>query len=178
MTWSSCKYEGSESGRCPLFVETFNYALGELSRAKVPGLRSASELGILFHRSDPIKITGEHGTGCSSSRVPVINIVSQAAARRTSGRPEDDLNPSKKPRNQFSWLDVFATLEFKKDKKNLPNPPHEYNPSPLQPIPPKRFGGDSELTLDYAPPTTNLPHSVPAIVSQNSILQPEPITGR
>ncbi|TFY79034.1 hypothetical protein EWM64_g4979 [Hericium alpestre] len=130
-----CTVKGDERHRYEPFVKAFNFALLQLQEVNVDGLRNANkDLSILLHVNDPSYIMGDH-EGDVSKRKPDIVLTSLAEAQRVSGVSDtgtwkelaiDSGLPYKKPREQFSWMSIFSSLEFKRTKRKLSVSPAEY----------------------------------------------------
>jgi hypothetical protein len=117
-----------------------NTALKVLKDLEVAGFRSAADLDILFHRSDPRETVKEHGLPEGNSRrKPDIVVTSLAAAQRVSDSDPVDLqwdelverqvpNP---PSEAFKSKYVLSWQEFKCPKPKLDPPPNSYGERPL-----------------------------------------------
>ncbi|KAG1861394.1 hypothetical protein C8R48DRAFT_711317 [Suillus tomentosus] len=128
-----CNIE-SETPSYSEFVEAANRALRELGKVNVPGMpafQDDDETNILFHVNDPSFIHQEH-QGEKSSRKPDIVVVSHQTAADIipEGKSKDVYKsackaPTKDHEN-FQWVDVRTTFEFKRPKPRLPYPPSAY----------------------------------------------------
>ncbi|KAG0694107.1 hypothetical protein DFH29DRAFT_1006643 [Suillus ampliporus] len=93
------------------FVRAANCALLELNKLKVPGIpdfKPEDDTNILFHTNDPMPMYQNH-QGERSKRKPDVVV------------------PTEPPNNNFRWVDVRSTVEFKRSRKRLPLPPSAYN---------------------------------------------------
>ncbi|KAG1796393.1 uncharacterized protein HD556DRAFT_299238 [Suillus plorans] len=128
-----CNIE-SETPSYSDFVAAANHALRELGKVNIPGMpdfQDDDETNIVFHVNDPSFIHQKH-QGEKSSRKPDVVVVSRQTAA--------DIIPEGKSKNvyrsackaptkdheNFQWVDVRTTFEFKRPKPRLPHPPSAY----------------------------------------------------
>ncbi|CUA75254.1 HEAT repeat-containing protein 1 [Rhizoctonia solani] len=96
------------------FVRLGNHIFELLKRLKIPGLREASSLDILFHTNAGRPIQGMKGV-----REPDVVIVSLAGAKRARSGFEGDWNQCAETecprgsRKAFEWADILITGEMK-----------------------------------------------------------------
>ncbi|KAG0706679.1 hypothetical protein DFH29DRAFT_137520 [Suillus ampliporus] len=111
------------------FVRAANCALLELNKLKVPGIpdfKPEDDTNILFHTNDPMPMYQNH-QGERSKRKPDVVVVSHKCARDAFGGGRTSKKPTEPPNNNFRWVDVRSTVEFKRSRKRLPLPPSAYN---------------------------------------------------
>ncbi|KAG2048642.1 hypothetical protein BDR06DRAFT_1024315 [Suillus hirtellus] len=128
-----CNIE-SETPSYSDFIEAANRALRGLEKMNVPGIpafQDNDETNVLFHVNDPSFIHQEH-QGEKSSRKPDVVVVSHQTAADIipEGKSKDVYRsackaPTKDHEN-FQWVDVRTTFEFKRPKPRLPLPPSAY----------------------------------------------------
>ncbi|KAG1897795.1 uncharacterized protein F5891DRAFT_505686 [Suillus fuscotomentosus] len=116
------------------FVEAANLALRELRKvdvAGIPAFQNDDETNIVFHVNDPSFIHQKH-QGEKSSRKPDIVVVSHQTAADIipEGKSKNVYKsackaPTKNHEN-FQWVNVRTTFEFKRPKPRLPLPPSAY----------------------------------------------------
>ncbi|KAG1864943.1 hypothetical protein DFJ58DRAFT_866135 [Suillus subalutaceus] len=153
------------------FVQAANYALRGLRKVNVPGIpafQDDDETNVLFHVNDPSFIHQEH-QGKKSSRKPDVVVVSYKSAadimpegKSTNVYQSACKKPTKDHEN-FQWIQVRTTFEFKRPKKRLSHPPSTYN---------KDYVVPAVLYMDYmketsasAHPTDSTPATGPAETS-------------
>ncbi|KAF8877381.1 hypothetical protein BD779DRAFT_114178 [Infundibulicybe gibba] len=139
-----------ETDRYKPFVLAFNHALGDLKNIECGGLRSPSDLDIMFHQNDPMPLKGTHN-GADSSRKPDTVLISLNTARAAAfdekhpGRKDPSWEQlayntaGKQPKNNFSWGNVLSSHEFRFPEKKRStlrnsykvNQPREIDPQPL-----------------------------------------------
>ncbi|KAG2132299.1 uncharacterized protein EDB93DRAFT_1309956 [Suillus bovinus] len=130
-----CSNVENETSSYTDFVEAANRALRGLRKVNLPGIpafQDDNETNVLFHVNDPSYIHQEH-QGVKSSRKPDVVVVSHqtAADIMPEGKFKDVYQsackaPTKDHEN-FQWMEVRTTFEFKRPKLRLPHPPPAYN---------------------------------------------------
>ncbi|KAG2113446.1 uncharacterized protein F5147DRAFT_46113 [Suillus discolor] len=128
-----CNIE-SETPSYSDFVEAANHALRGLRKVNVPGIpafQDEDETNIIFHVNDPSFIHQEY-QGEKYSRNPDVVVVSHQSAANIipEGKSKDVYQsackaPTKDHEN-FQWIEVRTTFEFKRPKTRLPHPPSAY----------------------------------------------------
>ncbi|KAG1778825.1 hypothetical protein EV702DRAFT_1044260 [Suillus placidus] len=165
-----CDVEGEKHSG---FVQAANTALVALEKVNVPGIPAFNddeETNILFHVNDPAIISQTH-QGKKSAREPDIVVVSYKSAADIipEGKSKHVYQSAcKKPtkdHENFQWMQVRTTFEFKRPKKCLPHPPSTYH---------KDYVVPTVLYMDYtkdmnasAQPTDSTPATGPAQTSYN-----------
>jgi hypothetical protein len=97
----------------------------------IPAFKVDRKTNILLHVNDPMPIFQSH-QGKQSERKPDVVIVSHKTALGATAQPETQQSqvpsetPCKSPKDNFQWADVLSTLEFKRTRKSLADPPAVY----------------------------------------------------
>ena len=111
-------------------MRAWNSALRFLKKVDLEGTRRPdSELDILFHRCDPMDLTGMHAEPpVPSKRKPDLILTSLRAAKRVADRENNESwshvvtsyapNP---PHQHFRWFDIMGSVELKFLLKIDPN---------------------------------------------------------
>ncbi|KAG2036609.1 hypothetical protein BDR03DRAFT_921315 [Suillus americanus] len=161
-----CNIE-SETPSYTDFVQAANWALRGLRKVNVPGIpafQDDDETNVLFHVNDPSYIHQEH-QGKKSSRKPDVVVVSYKSAadimpegKSTNVYQSACKKPTKDHEN-FQWMQVRTTFEFKRPKKRLSHPPSTYNKDYVVPTVPymdymKEKEADASAQLTDSTPAT------------------------
>ncbi|KAG1730541.1 uncharacterized protein EDB91DRAFT_783481 [Suillus paluster] len=158
-----CESENEKASYAP-FVRAANCALLELSKLKVPGIttfNAKDDSNILFHTNDLMPMFQNH-QGEQSKRKADVVIVSQKCARDMSKK-----TPAEPPNNNFRWIDVRSTVEFKRTRKCLPLPPSKkYNTDYV--VPKDLHMAYRKETDDPVEPTGSTSAAVPARTSHEA----------
>ncbi|KAG1869234.1 hypothetical protein C8R48DRAFT_700775 [Suillus tomentosus] len=156
-----CNIE-SETPSYSDFVEAANRALRGLRKVNVPGMpafQDDDETNVLFHVNDPSFIHQAH-QGEKSSRKPDIVVVSHQTAADIipEGKSKDVyLSARKAPtkdHENFQWVDVRTTFEFKRPKPRLPLPPSAYTKDYVAPsVPYMEYMKETDASTQSTDPT-------------------------
>ncbi|KAG0700633.1 hypothetical protein DFH29DRAFT_613654 [Suillus ampliporus] len=174
-----CESELEKASYAP-FVRAANCALLELSKLKVPGVtafKANDDTNILFHTNDPMPMYQNH-QGEQSKRKPDVVIVSHKCARDVLGRGQT--KPTEPPNNNFRWIDIRSTMEFKRTRKRLLLPPSarnkEYNTDYV--VPKDLHMAYHKETNDPAEPTGSAPAAGSAQTSHEVSNKLKPMSER